>query len=128
MQHSIGMKKCILLSFVVVIGLFSCANESIISNEPIISTTCSDKDDIACLTSPECTYVRISAKPLVYACREAQGKCEIGFKQFNEDEDSVSSCESKAGCLFKLPHCFCPQGAGVLCYCGGGTPPMCIEM
>jgi hypothetical protein len=86
---------------------------------------CGEATERECLNSGECTLVQTEVHGK-YVCRTAVGPCETGFRQGGGDYGDIKqACESKSGCEFSPPSCFCPQGLS--CTCGGGPPPQCVE-
>jgi len=84
---------------------------------------CSASSELECLNSDRCTLVQ-TREHGPYVCRDAVGHCEIGFRQARHG-DIQKDCESKPGCKFVRPECFCPPD--LACTCGGGPPPQCVE-
>lgn len=84
---------------------------------------CSETPELDCLHSASCTLVPTQERGK-YACRDAVGPCETGFAQAGEG-DIRKDCEARAGCEFQPGNCYCPPGLN--CFCGGGTPAMCVE-
>ena len=82
---------------------------------------CGSLGELQCIKSPVCTLVQV--KDNGYQCRAASGKCEAGFIQWGDKQ--VESCESKADCKYVPGVCYCSPD--VLCRCGGGKPPRCVE-
>jgi hypothetical protein len=86
---------------------------------------CSSLSELDCIKSQACTLVQLEGKSYAgsYICRPAQGRCEMGFQQWGTKQ--VEGCESKPGCKYVPGNCYCPPD--VLCVCGGGKPPQCVE-
>lgn len=82
--------------------------------------SCASLTELQCIKSSECTLSPVEINK--YICRAATGKCELDFIQF---ENSKQSCETKQGCKYVPGNCYCPPD--MLCRCGGGPPPKCVE-
>jgi hypothetical protein len=83
---------------------------------------CDDLTELQCIDSGECTLILVSEMTGEYACRPAEGLCEPGFLQRS---DTAQSCEAREGCSFVPGVCYCPPD--LVCFCGGGLPPQCVE-
>ena len=86
------------------------------------SQSCSSLTELQCIKSTECTLKFVERNK--YVCAPANGKCEVGFIQWGDNQ--VQSCESKSGCKYVPGSCYCRPD--VICRCGGGEPPKCIEV
>lgn len=84
---------------------------------------CAQLSEEECIDSAACTLEHLGAHGK-YACREARGRCETGFRQ-GGGGDIRQACESKPGCTFKPGSCYCPPRLS--CFCGGGPPAQCVE-
>jgi hypothetical protein len=84
-------------------------------------TQCNLLSELNCIKTPACTLVQKGVND--YQCRGAVGKCEVDFIQWGEKQ--IESCETKPGCKYVPGNCYCPPD--VLCRCGGGKPPQCVE-
>lgn len=83
------------------------------------------RDD--CFRSTECTVKCEQADGdgshcRKYLCGHKSGECEEGVSQSSMTK---AQCESRSGCQFREPICYCPEH--VECVCGGGLPPRCID-
>jgi hypothetical protein len=101
--------------------LLLCFLASILVAQAEELTQCSSLNELNCIKDPACTLVQKGV--IGYQCRGAVGKCEVDFIQWGETQSE--SCESKTGCKYVPGKCYCPPD--VLCRCGGGKPPQCIE-
>lgn len=104
-----------------------------------LSSRCARMTRTACMASAECTLVLVEPEEVgSYACRPAQGPCEVDRVQARLAEDP-GRCTRRAGCSYQQPRCHCRcRGYGrttVLdgdeaedcdCECGGGLPPACV--
>jgi len=81
-----------------------------------------DLAELQCINSGESTLILVGEAPGVYVCRAAEGPCEQGFRQ---RIDTAEMCEAKEGCVFDPGFCYCPPD--LVCFCGGGPPPQCVE-
>lgn len=89
---------------------------------PPAGGACGQLQELACISSDRCTLVVAGDGSREYLCRDATGRCEIGFRQHG---DVAEACESKPGCRFVPGRCYCSPD--VTCICGGGPPPQCVE-
>lgn len=93
------------------------------------ASDCSKLDLESCFKSKECTL--ISGEAHSYICRAKIAPCETGLAQFERGKDFKKECESRTGCAFSDPVCFCPnflaEYRNVMCTCGGGPPPNCVK-
>jgi hypothetical protein len=83
--------------------------------------SCQQLSELQCIKSESCSLVQEGVNR--YRCQLAVGKCEIGFRQWGENQ--MENCEVKPGCQYYSGNCYCPPD--VICRCGGGKPPQCIE-
>ncbi len=81
-----------------------------------------DPTELQCIDSGDWTLVLVGEWSGQYFCRPAEGPCEQGFLQRTDTE---GSCEAKQGCVFDPGFCYCPPD--LVCFCGGGPPPQCVE-
>ena len=84
--------------------------------------SCSSLSELQCIKSSECTLNLVERNK--YICAPDRGRCEVGFIQWGNNK--VQSCESKRGCKYVPGNCYCQPD--VICRCGGGEPPKCIEV
>jgi len=79
---------------------------------------CEQLSHSACLDSKQCSLIMNEQKTLI--CHRSTNHCDSGFTQRS---DTKESCETKQGCAYIPPPCFCPPD--VICICAGGQPPQC---
>ncbi len=79
---------------------------------------CEQLSHSACLDSKQCSLIMNEQKTLI--CHRSKNHCDSGFTQRS---DTKESCETKQGCAYISPPCFCPPD--VICICAGGQPPQC---
>ena len=82
---------------------------------------CSKLSEANCLISKECILKQQDHNN--YYCDQVENDCERGFIQIGKK--SINSCESKPGCHYLPPNCYCPPNQ--LCVCAGGKPSMCVN-
>jgi len=87
-----------------------------------LAPRCGDLTELQCINSGECTFILLGEMTGDYVCRPAEGPCEPGFRQRS---DTAESCEAKEGCSLIPGVCYCPPD--LVCFCGGGPPPQCME-
>jgi hypothetical protein len=94
---------------------------------------CTQRSELECVISTDCILERTGDLNAVYVCREPANACETDFVQmwdFNaapeERHDTQAMCAAKAGCRFAPGKCYCPPFEFIECYCGGGTPSLCV--
>lgn len=88
-----------------------------------------------CRRSVVCTLVSGGGRPDRYTCRDAEGNCEVGLRQYASDRDR---CEDREGCGWEPGSCYCgcrgygqaavpdgPELEECECGCAGGPPPGC---
>lgn len=81
-----------------------------------------DLTELQCINSAESTLILVGEMTGEYMCRPSEGSCEPGFRQRTDTEES---CEAKKGCVFIPGFCYCSPD--LVCFCGGGPPPQCVE-
>ena len=79
---------------------------------------CEQLSHSACLDSKQCSLIMNEQKTLI--CHRSTNHCDSGFTQRS---DTKESCETKQGCAYISPSCFCPPD--VICICAGSQPPQC---
>ena len=83
---------------------------------------CGDLTELQCGSSELCTLILVGEMTGEYVCRPPEGPCETGFRQ---SSDTAESCEAKEDCSYVPGVCYCPPD--LVCFCGGGPPPQCLE-
>jgi hypothetical protein len=96
---------------------------------------CADIDHLSCFTSTKCMLIQdLDEGP--YHCAAPTDQCQVQFRQGFLSASGLSielergakisaACEAREGCEYiPMGKCFCPPG--VVCFCGGGTPPNCL--
>jgi hypothetical protein len=81
---------------------------------------CSKRTELQCIEAVDCTLRQLGPPNSEYSCFESANLCEKNFKQ---KSDTREDCESKTGCVYIPPSCYCAPD--VLCVCGGGPPGQC---
>lgn len=83
------------------------------------NSTCDGLPRDQCRQTVGC-FLDYGGQPNSYSCRPAQNDCEL-----LTNSGGQSACETANGCTWSPGACYCPEG--VLCFCGGGPPPMCRQ-
>lgn len=79
---------------------------------------CEQLSHSACLDSKQCSLIMNEQKTLI--CHRSKNHCD---SEFTQRSDTKESCETKQGCAYIPPPCFCPPD--VICICAGDQPPQC---
>ncbi len=101
------------------------------------SLACVDRDLVSCVGSSDCMLSSI-ANQTASMCTTPVDRCQIGFRQSILDatgqtidnelqQVTIQQCKARIGCAYvPAEQCYCPPD--VVCVCGGGAPPTCVEM
>jgi hypothetical protein len=81
------------------------------------NSTCGSLARDACLKTIGC-FLDYGGQPDSYFCRPVRNDCEL-----RTNDGGQSACEAAGHCAWMPGSCYCPEG--MLCFCGGGPPPMC---
>jgi hypothetical protein len=84
--------------------------------------SCLDLSESECIDSAACTLTQPDGVNTAYVCGSPPDHCGSLFRQ---RDGAKSACETKTGCEFVEPACYCPPEQ--VCSCSGGPPRQCVD-
>lgn len=119
MQLIRPIKRILAWRLLPLLALVACGSPVENSEDPPGQTnsTCGSLARDVCLKTIGC-FLDYGGKPDSYVCRPAKSDCEL-----RTNDGGQSACEAAGSCTWMPGSCYCPEG--MLCFCGGGPPPMC---